>query len=56
MINSGKFRDRADFLQFAGKSSNIQGDCVEKCVKPEQYYNVISLFNKNKIFNRKKFK
>jgi len=40
MINSGKFSDRANFIQFAGKSSNLNGDCVEKCMKPEKYYNV----------------
>lgn len=35
MINSGKFQDHAKFLKFAGKSSNMQGDCVEKCIKPQ---------------------
>ncbi len=57
MINSGKFQDKTNFLQFAGKTSNMQGDCVEKCIKPEKYYNVNFLFFYLRKFSlRKKFK
>ncbi len=47
MINSGKFRDHTEFLNFAGKSSNIQGDCVERCMKPEAYNKVLQTKNIN---------
>lgn len=45
MINSGKFRDHAEFMKFAGKSSNIHGNSIEQCIKPEAYNNVYKIFN-----------
>ncbi len=52
MINSGKFRDHTEFLNFAGKSSNIQGDCVERCMKPEAYNKVLQTKNINYYTNK----
>lgn len=49
MINHGKFKEQAEFIKFAGKTSGMEGSWVEKCIKPD-VFNKVNKFPDKKLF------